>query len=80
MVKKIPQLIDTTKQYIVPMTPRTIERRFAFKKDEVRVPCTLTYDEKGASYKVSSPGYYDKWFYQDLLLWYIDTEYVTVFE
>lgn len=80
MAKKTPQLIDTSKQYMFPMTPLTIKRRLALKSDEVRVPCTLTYDERGASYKVSSPGYYDKWFYQDLLLWYLDTGYVTVFE
>lgn len=80
MAKKTPQLIDTNKQYMLPMTPLTIKRRMALKSDEVRVPCTLTYDEKGASYKISCPGYYDKWFYQDLLLWYIDTGYVTVFE
>lgn len=80
MAKKTPQIIDTNKQYMFPMTPVTIKRRMALKSDEVRVPCKLTYDEKGHSYKVSSPGYYDKWFFEDLMDWYMYNGYLSVYE
>ena len=80
MSKAHPILFDTNKVYMLPMVPKTIPLRMAFRNHEERVACNIEYDAKGHSYKVSAPGYHSKWFYVDLFKWYIDTGYVTVIE
>ena len=74
------KVLDTSLTYIMPMVPETVPRRLARRCDEVKTTCKLTYDEKGHSYKVSSPGYYDKWFFEDLMDWYMYNGYLSVYE